>query len=268
MTTGASRSPLRAWTDADVVTFDGAHECFGHSLLVTRSGGWLRRWRASCGYRSDVALPCLRAFDGDWQAIDPATDAQPQSPSGPPPPPDAAVARSSWPRDHSSSAKATALLTVVAPISKPSEPNGGALIYCTTVVRRRAANVAIEQEAVDLHHAVDPFVIGRLATSGQSLSLEDGVDPPITVGRQPAMTALMSATSLSSGSGGRQPLLRTTLQPFDQIGARHPDHLCHGFHREPSFGSDGGSRSCFEPMARSSASLRSSVSRVFLPSSR
>jgi len=80
------------------------------------------------------------------------------------------------------------LLTVVAAnLEAIGAPTAVAFIYCnpTVVPPLNAANVAIEQEAVDLHHAVDPFVIGRLATSGQSPSLEDGVDPPITVGRQP-----------------------------------------------------------------------------------
>jgi hypothetical protein len=65
------------------------------------------------------------------------------------------------------------------------------------------------------------------------------------------------------------PLLRTFLQALRQIRAGDADHFRYGLHREPSFGGDGGSRSCFfGPVACSSASLRISASRVFLPSSR
>jgi hypothetical protein len=44
------------------------------------------------------------------------------------------------------------------------------------------ANVAIEQRAVSLHAPVDSLVIGRFCS--QRLPLENGVDPPIAVGRQ------------------------------------------------------------------------------------
>ena len=46
------------------------------------------------------------------------------------------------------------------------------------------ANVAIEQQAVNLHDPVDSLVIGRFQTCSQRLPLENGVDPPIAVGRQ------------------------------------------------------------------------------------
>jgi hypothetical protein len=39
-----------------------------------------------------------------------------------------------------------------------------------------AAGMAIKQQAVDLHHPVNPLVIGRLQASGQRLALKDGVD--------------------------------------------------------------------------------------------
>ena len=75
---------------------------------------------------------------------------------------------------------------VAANLEAIRAPTAVAFIYCnpTVVPPLNAANVAIEQEAVHLHYAVDPFVIGRVATSGQSLAPEDGVDPPIAVGRQ------------------------------------------------------------------------------------
>ena len=118
-------------------------------------------------------------------------------------------------RSQQSNAKATprsddphVLAVVAADLEAIGAPTTVALVYCnpTFVPPLNTANVAIG-EAVDLHHAVDPFVIGRIAISGQSLALEDGVDPP--------------------------------------MGAGDPDHLCHGLHWEPTFGSDGGSRNCF-----------------------
>ena len=42
-----------------------------------------------------------------------------------------------------------------------------------------AASMAIKQQAVDLHHPVNPLVIGRLQASGQRLALEDGVDTSV-----------------------------------------------------------------------------------------
>ena len=46
------------------------------------------------------------------------------------------------------------------------------------------------------------------------------------------------------------------LPTLRQVRARDPDRFRHGLHREPPFGGDGGSRSCFfEPVACSSASL-------------
>ena len=42
-----------------------------------------------------------------------------------------------------------------------------------------AAGMAIKQQAVELHHPVNPLVIGRLQASGQRLALEDGVDTSV-----------------------------------------------------------------------------------------
>src|SRR5437773_2523858 len=47
-----------------------------------------------------------------------------------------------------------------------------------------AAGMAIKQQTVDLHHPVNPLVIGRLQASGQRLALEDGVDTSVAVGWQ------------------------------------------------------------------------------------
>ena len=78
------------------------------------------------------------------------------------------------------------LAVVAADLEAIGAPTPIAFIYrnATVMPPLDTAGVAIEQQAMDLHHAVDPFVIGRLAPGGQRLALEDGVDPPVTVGRQ------------------------------------------------------------------------------------
>jgi len=62
------------------------------------------------------------------------------------------------------------------------------------------------------------------------------------------MTALILDASSSSGSGGpTDSLLGPFLETVRKIGAGDADYLCHGLHREPSFGGDGGSRDAEQP---------------------
>src|SRR5262245_17668031 len=133
-----------------------------------------------------------------------------------------------------------------------------------------AADMAIKQQVVGLHHPVNPLVIGRLQASGQRLALEDGVDTPVAVGRQLGDDRLnLRHEFVVWQRRPANPFLRSLSHAFDQIGAGVSNHLRHGFHREPSFGGDGGSRNrFFDPVACSNASLRISASSVFLPSSR
>jgi hypothetical protein len=69
-------------------------------------------------------------------------------------------------RSQQSSAKTTRTFSPLSqPISKPSEhPTAIALIHRNAAIMTPLdiADVAIEQQAVNLHHAVDPLVIGRL----------------------------------------------------------------------------------------------------------
>ena len=60
------------------------------------------------------------------------------------------------------------------------------------------------------------------------------------------MTALISATSLSSDSGGRPIRFfgRSRTRSI-RLERETSNHLRHGLHREPSFGGDGGSRGRF-----------------------
>ena len=66
-------------------------------------------------------------------------------------------------------------LTVVAADLKAIRLDGDAPVMSSL----DAAGMAIKQQAVDLHHPVNPLVIGRLQASGQRLALEDGVDTSV-----------------------------------------------------------------------------------------
>ena len=165
------------------------------------------------------------------------------------------------------------LLTVIATnLEAVGAPTSIAFIHrdATVVAPLDATGVAIKYETVGLHDPVDPFVVGRLVPGGKCPAPEDGMDPPVAVGRQLGDDRLdRNHEFIVRQRWPTDPRLRPFPQPVNQIGAGHPDHLCDGLHREPSFGSDGGSRSCFfEPAACSSASLRISASNVFLPSRR
>src|SRR5262249_1021226 len=97
-----------------------------------------------------------------------------------------------------------------------------------------------------------------------------GGAPPIAVGRQFGDDRLdLGHQFVVRSRGPTDPLLGPFLETVRKIGAGDADYPCHGLHREPSFGGDGGSRSCFfDPVACSRASLRIFASSVFFPRSR
>ena len=67
--------------------------------------------------------------------------------------------------------------------------------------------MAIKQQAVDLHHPVNPLVIGRLQASGQRLALEDGVDTSVAVGvNGPRNLLTLGRVIFLTWRGGDQPL--------------------------------------------------------------
>ena len=78
------------------------------------------------------------------------------------------------------------LSILAADLKAVGAPTPIAFIHCdpTIVPPLDTTGMAIEQQAMDLHHPVDPFVIGHLAPEGQRLALEDGVDTPVAVSRQ------------------------------------------------------------------------------------
>ena len=92
--------------------------------------------------------------------------------------------------------------------------------------------------------------------------LRDGVHPPIAIGRQLGDDRFdLSHELIVRQRWPTDPLLRSRPQALDEVGTGNSNRLCYGLHREPFFGGDGGSRSCFfEPVACLSASLRISAS--------
>src|SRR5262249_23776077 len=105
---------------------------------------------------------------------------------------------------------------------------------------------------------------------GERWGLEEGGARPVAVGWQLGDDRLDLRHEFTVWQRPpADPFLRPLAHAFHQIGAGDPNHLCHGRHRELSFGGDGGSRSCFfDPLACSSPSFTISASTVFLPSSR
>src|ERR1700722_14778245 len=79
------------------------------------------------------------------------------------------------------------LITVVtANLEAVGAPTPIAFIHgdATVVPPLGTTGMAIEHETVGLHHSVDSLVVGRLAPGSQRPPLEDGMDPPVAVGRQ------------------------------------------------------------------------------------
>src|ERR1700729_3398119 len=79
------------------------------------------------------------------------------------------------------------LITVVtANLEAVGAPTPIAFIHgdVTVVPPLGTTGMAIEHETVGLHHSVDSFMVGRLAPGSQRPPLEDGMDPPVAVGRQ------------------------------------------------------------------------------------
>ena len=73
---------------------------------------------------------------------------------------------------------------------------------------------------MDLHHPVNPLVIGRLHASGQRLALEDSVDTSVAVGRQLGDDRLDLCHEFVVGQRRpANPFLRSLSHAINQIGA-------------------------------------------------
>ncbi len=126
-------------------------------------------------------------------------------------------------RSQQSSAKATRTPHVVAADLKAiGAPAAVARIDSDASVMSPldAAGMAIKQQAVDLHHPVNPLVIGRLEARGQRLALEDGVDTSVAVGWQLGDHRLdLGHEFVGWQRRPANPFLRSLSHAFDQIGA-------------------------------------------------
>ena len=153
----------------DVIALDRANECFGHSVALWTFDGrgpWFKPDVASeaAGIASDVATALVRQpLDVDWQAIDPAeaildgchhqvahivaSDAsrRGQEPRG--------LLITAVERKGSSHP----LAVVAADLETVGAPAPIAFIHrnAAIVTSLHTAGVAIEQQAMGLHHAVD-----------------------------------------------------------------------------------------------------------------
>ena len=73
------------------------------------------------------------------------------------------------------------------------------------------AGMLTKKKSVNTHDAVDALAVDRLTPFGDRLTAQNSPDAPIAVGGHSAITALISASSPSSGSGGRP--LRFGVRP-------------------------------------------------------
>lgn len=127
----------------------------------------------------------------------------------------------------------------------------------------------LEQETVDLHHAVDAFGIGAFAPVFPSLAAQQGMHAAIAVGRQIGDDRTNVGEQIGIGQwwppagSGRRPMVHG-----GQVLAADADRLGDRGHRF-SPGNEVERNSCFfGPAARDTASRRISASMVFLPSRR
>ena len=167
---------IRSRTDADVVAFDRADEGFSHSVALRTFDGrrsWFKTDVASEAARiaSNVAAAVVRQpFDGDRQAVDPA---EPMLDGGHHQVPHVVAGDAARGGEEAHGFPVTAieregnphpLAIVAADLEAIGAPTPIALIDRNAAVMPPldTASMAIEQQAVDLHHPVDPLVIGRL----------------------------------------------------------------------------------------------------------
>lgn len=127
--------------------------------------------------------------------------------------------------------------------------------------------VTVQEKAVRLHDAVDPFMVHRRQAARPELPVQHCRDAAIAI----------SWPGCDEGSDQRQQrrVLRLVvaptrlgrpLQPVMKVRAGYPEHVRDGLHREPSFSGDCASHIGFFGRALSRASFRISTSSVLRPS--
>jgi hypothetical protein len=94
--------------------------------------------------------------------------------------------------------------------------------------------MALKQKAVLLHHAVNPLVVWRRTALGQGCPAQDRMHPAIAVGGQVGDHGRDLCHEVVGRCGRTpNPPARTALDLLDEVRASDPDHVGHGFHREP-----------------------------------
>jgi hypothetical protein len=183
------------FVDASVVAFNRSGEGLSHSVALRTFDG--RRYR----FKTDVASEAA-GVAGNVAAADNhsmvsgkrltlpnrcSTAATIRSRMSLPEMPAVVAKKLMAPRSQQSSAKATPhpLAIVAADLEAIGAPAPIAFIDRDTAIMPRldTASMAIEQQAMDLHHPVDPLVMVGFKP-GQRPTFENGVDPPVAVGRQ------------------------------------------------------------------------------------
>src|SRR5215203_5243007 len=130
------------------------------------------------------------------------------------------------------------------------------------------ANMALEQEAVQLHHAVDPLHVWCRTPFPLSVAAKKGMNPPVAVGGQVGHECPDRGDKLPIRRGWSPPTLCGGPVPGREVRAREAERRGDRAHREPS-GHEITRKSPFlGAVTRSTASRRISFSSVFLPSSR
>src|SRR5262245_52445061 len=185
-------------TDADVVTLDRANEGFSHSVALWTFERRRPRFEPdvageAAGVAGDVAAAVIRKpFDRDGQAIDlaePVLDGSHHQVAHVL----ASDAAGSSQEAHGFPITAVEhkhnphpLAVVTADLKAVGAPTPITFIHRNAAVMAALvpANVAIEQQTVNLHDPVASCVLGGFWPGSRRLPLETGVAPPIAVGRQ------------------------------------------------------------------------------------
>src|SRR5262249_52118209 len=187
---------IRAGTDADIVTLDGADEGFSHSIALwtfDRRGSRLEAdvaSEAACLAGEVTAAIVGQPLDGDRQAIDRAEamlDGSEHQITN------VLAADAAGGGEDTHGLAITAVeregephpfTVVTADLKAVGAPAAVALIDgdASIMAPLDAAGMAIEQEAADLHHPVNPLVVWRVQATGHRLGLVGGGGTPVAAG--------------------------------------------------------------------------------------
>ena len=166
---------IRSGTDADIVAFDCADEGFSHSIALRTFDGRRSRFKPdiaseAAGIACNVAAAIVgQPFDGERQAVDPA---EPMLDGGHHQVPHIVAGDAARGGEEAHGFPVTAieregnphpLAIVAADLEAIGAPASIALIDRDAAVMPPldTASMAIEQQAMGLHHPVNPLVIGR-----------------------------------------------------------------------------------------------------------